>query len=236
MPGWRGGTHPIHNEFLGGADYGEPSVFTPKGNISLGEPSVTIAPGERVFIAAPPNSDQSTFVKALAQLWIWGSGTIGIPHAQRIIFVSKTPYHPIASLKAALVYPDAPEMYSDADALKALERVRLERLAPDLGTTKRWEKELALEEQWRLVLARVLLHRPEWLIYDQNIAEFDEETREITLSILTTELAKTAIVIVGYHALDQGLVFDRTVRLQTRLPGFRLPMHFYESVPAKAAA
>jgi putative ATP-binding cassette transporter len=211
-------------------------VFTPKGHISLSEPSVTIAPGERVFIAAPQNSDKGTFVKALAQLWVWGSGTIGIPNGQRIIFVPQRPYHPIASLKAALVYPDAPEMYSDADALKALERVRLERLAPDLATTKRWEKELVLEEQWRLVLARLLLRRPEWVIYDQTIGELDEESRKIVFSILTTELAKTGIVSIGHHALDQGLLFHRTLHLQTRLPGFRLPLRFNASLPEQVAA
>ena len=210
-------------------------VFAPNGRIGLSEPSVTIAPGERVLIAAPPKSGKTTFVKALAQLWVWGSGTIGIPQGQRMIFVPQTPYHPIASLKAALVYPDAPEKYSDADALKALERVQLERLAPDLGAKKRWEKELALEEQWRLVFARLLLHRPEWLIYDETIAELDEESRKIAFSIFASELANTAILSVGRRVPGQGFLFHRTLRLQARLPGIKLRLHFNASVPQEAA-
>ena len=210
-------------------------VFAPNGHISLGEPLVAIAPGERVLIVAPPKSGKTTFVKALAQLWVWGGGTIGIPHGQRMIFVPQTPYHPIASLKAALVYPDAPEKYSDADALKALERVQLERLAPDLGTQKRWEKELAFEEQWRLVLARLLLHRPEWLIYDESIAELDEESRKIAFSIFATELKETAIVSIGRWVPGQEFLFHQTLRLQTRLPGLRLPLHFDAGVPEAVA-
>ncbi len=209
-------------------------VLAPNGRVSLGEPSVTISPGERVLIIAPPKSGKTTFVKALANLWIWGSGSILIPRGKRMMFVPQSPYNPAATLKAALSYPDSADEYSDADALTVLERVQLGRFAPDLGAKRRWDKELTLDEQWRLVLARVLLHRPDWVIYDESISELDDENRRIALSIFSSELAKTTVIAVGRHAPGHGF-YGRTLALQTRLPGLKLPLHFEDSQPAHAA-
>ncbi len=208
-------------------------VLAPNGRVSLGEPSITIASGERVLIVAPPKSGKTTFVKALANLWIWGSGSILVPRDKRMMFVPQSPYNPAGTLKAALAYPDSPDDYSDADALKVLERVQLARLAHDLGAIKRWDKELTLDDQWRLVLGRVLLHRPDWVIYDESIAELDEENRKIAVSIFSSELAKTTVISVGRQGPGQGF-YQRTLALQTRLPGLKLPLHFQDTQPAHA--
>ena len=207
-------------------------VLAPNGRVTLGEPSITITPGERVLIIAPPKSGKTTFIKALAHLWVWGTGTIRMPNGHRMMFVPQTPYNPSGTLKAALAYPDPANAYNDADALKALVRVQLGRLASDLGATKRWDKELTLDEQWRLVLGRVLLHRPDWVIYDESIAELDEENRNIALSIFSSELAKTAVVSVGRHAPGPDF-YQRTLSLQTRLPGLKLPLRFQSSISPK---
>ncbi len=207
-------------------------VLAPNGRVSLGEPSVTIAPGERVLIVAPPKSGKTTFVKALANLWIWGSGSILIPQGKRMMFVPQSPYSPAGTLKAALAYPDSADEYSDADALNVLERVQMGRLAPELGARKRWDKELTLDEQWRLVLGRVLLHRPDWVIYDESIAELDEENEQIAVSIFSSELAKTTVISIGRQPPGQGF-YQRTLALQTHLPGLKLPLHFEENQLAR---
>ncbi len=207
-------------------------VLAPNGRVSLGERFVAIAPGERVLIVAPPKSGKTTFIKALARLWVWGSGTIRLPEGKRMMFVPQSPYHPAGALKAALTYPDPAARYTDAEALRVLERVNLGRLGPQLGLKKRWDKELTLDEQWRLVLGRVLLQSPDWVIYDEFIAELDEENRKIALSIFSSELAKTAVVSVGRQAPGHAF-YQRTLNLQTRLPGLKLPLHFMNGGPVK---
>ncbi len=127
-------------------------VLAPNGRVTLGERFVTIAPGERVLIVAPPKSGKTTLIKALAGLWIWGSGTIRMPERTRMMFVSQTPYNPAGALKAALAYPEPEGRFTDAEAIRVLERVNLGRLGPKLGVKERWDKELTLDEQWRLVL------------------------------------------------------------------------------------
>jgi len=210
-------------------------VLAPNGQVSLGERFVAIAPGERALIIAAPKSGKTTFIKALAGLWVWGSGTIRIPEGKRIMFVPQTPYHPTGALKAALTYPDPVDRFTDAEAMRVLERVNLGRLGPQLGVKKRWDKELTLDEQWRLVLGRVVLHSPDWVIYDESIAELDEENRKIALSIFSSELAKATVVSIGRHAPGQGF-YQRTFHLQTRLPGLRLPLHFASNAPQKIEA
>ena len=208
-------------------------VLAPNGHVSFGEERfVAIAPGERVLIVAPPKSGKTTFIKALARLWVWGSGTIRIPEGKRMMFVPQSPYHPAGALKAALTYPEPAACYTDAEAIRVLERVNLGRLGPQLGLKRRWDKELTLDEQWRLVLCRVLLHSPDWVIYDESIAELDEENRKIALSIFSSELAKTAVVSVGRQAPGNGF-YQRTLNLQTRLPGLKLPLHFVNGAPLK---
>ena len=210
-------------------------VLAPNGHVSLGERFVAIAPGERVLIVAPPKSGKTTFIKALARLWVWGSGTIRFPEGTRMMFVPQSPYHPAGALKAALTYPEPPDRYTDAEAIRVLERVNLGRLGPQLGLKKRWDKELTLDERWRLVLSRVLLHSPDWVIYDEFIAELDDESRKIALSIFSSELAKTAVVSVGRLAPGHGF-YQRTLKLQTRLPGLKLPLHFVNGAPLKEQA
>jgi putative ATP-binding cassette transporter len=210
-------------------------VLAPNGRVSLGERFVAIAPGERVLIVAPPKSGKTTFVKALAQLWVWGSGSIRFPQGTRMMFVPQTPYHPAGALKAALTYPDPAARYTDAEAIRVLERVNLGRLGPQLGLKKRWDKELTMDERWRLVLGRVLLQSPDWIIYDESIAELDDENRKIALSIFSSELAKSAVISVGRQAPGNGF-YQRTLNLQTRLPGLKLPLHFMNGAPPKEEA
>ncbi len=210
-------------------------VFAPNGRVWLGEPRVTIAPGERVLFVATPKSGKTTFIKAIAGLWVWGSGTIRLPPDEHMMFLPQVPYFPAGSLRAALAYPHSPEYCGEADARKALDRVQLGRLATELDVSKRWEKELTLDEQRRLNLARLLLHRPQWVVRDESISELDEESIQIALSIFSTELAQTAFISIGRH--DPGLGFyQRTFALNTRPPGVRLPLQFENNMPRQATA
>ncbi len=84
-------------------------------------------------------------------------------------------------------------------------------------------------------LARVLLHSPDWVIYDESIAELDEENRKIALSIFSSELAKTAVISVGRQVPGHSF-YQRTLSLQTRLPGLKLPLHFQDTVPENKTA
>ena len=185
------------------------------GDLPLKVPNFKVERGERVVIDAVPKSGKSTFHKALAGLWSRGSGTICMP-AGRILFLPQPPYVPMGTLRAALAYPDPGSEFGNEDVQRALERVGLGRYAPELDEEKRWDKELSLEDRRRVILGRVLLHRPEWVVQDESIYELDPESREIAKSIFDTELKDTAVLSIGRKGA--GLEFyHRIIDAQPKL-------------------
>ena len=169
-----------------------------------GDPPLKVAdfkiePHERVLIEAAPKSGKSTVHKTLAGLWCRGSGTVRVPAAETMLFMPQPPYLPMGSLRNALSYPDPGDCFGEEDAKAALDRVGLGRLASSLDKVKRWDKELTLEERRRLILGRMLLHRPQWVVQDESIYELDEESRKTALSIFGNELKQTAVLSIGRH-------------------------------------
>ncbi len=161
----------------------------------------TVRPGERVLIEAMPKSGKSTFHKALAGLWSRGSGTICVPPRERIMFLPQLPYLPLGTLRAALAYPKPGTGFGKDEILAVVERVKLGYYAKELDEEKRWDKELTLDERRRVILARVLLHKPEWIVQDESIYELDEESRRVAESIFGSELKGTAVLSIGRRAV-----------------------------------
>jgi vitamin B12/bleomycin/antimicrobial peptide transport system ATP-binding/permease protein len=182
------------------------------GDVQLKGLNLKVAPGERVLIEATPKSGKSTVHKALAGLWRKGSGVIRMPAAGGTLFSTQPPYLPMGSLRSALTYPASPEAFSDGDIRSVLDRVGLGRFAPSLDAGKRWDRELSLEDRRRLALGRMLLHRPEWVIQDESIYEFEEESRKLAFSILASELAHTAVLSIGRRHLE-GTFYQRVLPL-----------------------
>ena len=199
------GWHVISTEDLKVSWNGDP----PRGVVDI-----KIEPGERVLIEATPKSGKSTVHKVLAGLWSKGSGTVRVPSHETTLFLPQPPYLPMGSLHNALSYPDPADRFSGEDVKAALERVGLGGLAPSLDKVKRWDKELSLEERRRLILGRMLLHRPQWVVQDESIYELDEESRKTALSILRDELKQTAVLSIGRH-YPNDTFYHRVVNIET---------------------
>jgi putative ATP-binding cassette transporter len=209
----------------GSLSFDNVTVLGPHGRIELNEPHIKISPGERVLIEATPKSGKSLFVKAIAGAWHWGKGSISLPPREQTMLLPQVPYIPSGTLRAALAYPHAASAFSDDEIHKALERVKIGRVRGGIDVVNRWDKELTIDEQRRLVLGRILLHRPRWLIQDESMSELDEESRALAMSIFANELAETAVISIGRHDPSHEF-YQRRYSLKTRLPGLRLPLHF----------
>ena len=80
----------------------------------------------------------------------------------------RQPYVPLGTLRAALAYPSPEDTYKDEELVVVLRQTGLERLSSSLNRDARWDKELADEEQQRLALARILLHKPRWVVIEKR--------------------------------------------------------------------
>lgn len=182
------------------------------GCTELVEKDVTIRPGERVLVIGHPGAGKTTFFRAIAGLWPWGSGRIGLPAGEPVTFVPRTPYFPPGPLRAVLCYPLAPDSFGDADLSSVLTRVGLGSLANQLDKSARWERELGDEEQRLLAFARLALHRPRWVVIDEALDALKGEARQRVFSMLERDLADAAIINIGQ--VDRGTqLFKRELNL-----------------------
>jgi putative ATP-binding cassette transporter len=177
-------------------------VETRHGAISLDPPQLEVAPGERVLIHGSPGSGRTSFFLALAGLWSAGAGRIGVPPEGEVAYLTQRPYLPADSLRSALC-SEGP-LRADEVIRAALERVGLAHLGGELDSVARWDRDLGLGEQERLSYARLLLLRPKWLISDEGLDPVDEGNRELLLSILTGELADSAVVNISQRREPAG--------------------------------
>jgi putative ATP-binding cassette transporter len=95
---------------------------------------------------------------------------------------------------------------------RALYKLGLERLAPLLDTTHRWDRELSQDEQLCLAIARILLQSPPWVLIDGTFGSLDDDVLGLVTDVFTNELQGTAVIHIGGAAQAQPL-FTRVLHL-----------------------
>jgi vitamin B12/bleomycin/antimicrobial peptide transport system ATP-binding/permease protein len=196
-------------------------VASPTGCTRLSEKHVVINPAERVLIIGKQRGGKTGFFSAIAGLWPWGRGRILLPPAQTMMFISRQDYIPPGTLRGALAYPAQPAQFTSDEYKVALERMKLAHLSPDLDRDARWERELTPEDQHKLAFARLLLHKPRWVMLDEAIDHLDEDARNLVLDIFGQELAEAAVVNIGRANTQRGF-FTRVLHLIEDPEGERL--------------
>lgn len=172
-------------------------IVAPTGCIRLNEPKTRIEAGERVLITGDPGSGKTLLFRTVAGLWPWGKGRIGLPAGEAPMFISRTPYFSPGTLREVLNRSGKPEKIDDAAMKEALGSVGLERLSAWLDRGARWEHELSEDEQRLLAFARLVLHRPAWVIIDEALDTFDGTQTKRILAAIDKNLPRSAVVNIG---------------------------------------
>ncbi len=196
-------------------------VISPAGCTRLDEPKAEIKRGERVLITGDPAAGKTLLFRALAGLWPWGKGRIGLPKGEVITFIPHTPYFMPGTLRSALASPENDEAHSEQAMKEALETVGLGRLARSLDRDARWDRELSEEEQRLLAFARLALHKPDWIIIDEALDTLDAQARQKVIAMFEERLAKATIVNLG-RQLKTTKFFTRELHLTKDCEGRKL--------------
>jgi putative ATP-binding cassette transporter len=140
---------------------------------------------------------KSTLVRAIADLRVFGTGTISRPCEAEVAILPQRPYLTHGSLRSQLAHTShtaleaASAVDDDAALLALLDKVGLSTLVQRLTTEARlsfcnsvldscrpWAEELSLGEQQRLAIARLLLSRPRFAILDECTSACDVQTEQ----------------------------------------------------------
>lgn len=151
-------------------------VRLPDGTLQLAVDTLHTQAGEHVLLQGPSGSGKSTLLRVLSGIWPHASGQVVWP--ARCMVLPQKPYFPNGALRDALAYPESPEHYTDAQLQESLRQAELGHLCASLDSLDAWNQKLSGGEQQRLAIARVLLHKPQWLLADEATSALDPQTEE----------------------------------------------------------
>ncbi len=201
----------------GAMAFEELQVDSPVGREGFQEQHVVIRAGEHALICGAPGEGKTPLFRALSGLWPWGSGRIVRPRGESVMYVPRgTPYLPRGTLREALAYPLMSDRFADRTYVQALQRTGLGRYVRSLDADKRWDRELREDEQMALSLARVVLHAPPWVVFDDTFSSMEDETLERVIDMFMHEVTGTTIIHIGRSTQSHLPLFARVLHL-TRL-------------------
>ena len=175
------------------------AVRLPTGVPLVNASDISIKLGERVLVSGPSGAGKSTLFRALGGVWPFGSGTITVPKAARVMILPQRPYFPIAPLYAAVAYPSEPDRFDAKAVADVIAAVGLPQLAARADEEAHWNRMLSLGEQQRLGIARALLHAPDYLFLDEATASLDEPAEAALYRLLDERLPHATIVSIGHR-------------------------------------
>src|SRR5262245_15190747 len=174
-------------------------IEEPDGRVLLDGANATVRAGDRVAITGPSGTGKTLLLRAIAGIWPFGAGRIEIPTRARMLFVTKWPFVPIGTLRAAASYPAPEGAFPDERIAELFGLLGLDRLVARLGDTEPWDQVLSPHEQQRLALVRALLHAPDWLFLDKATSALDEPMERRVYELVREQLPRATIVSIAHR-------------------------------------
>ncbi|WP_439500069.1 ABC transporter ATP-binding protein/permease [Bosea sp. (in: a-proteobacteria)] len=201
---------------------GAATLALPNGQPIVRLDGLDLGKARSTLVIGPSGSGKSTLFRAIAGIWPFGEGKVGIPAGANIMLLPQRPYLPQGTLRAAIAYPAAEDTYPDADIVAAMGKVKLAHLAERLDEVDLWGQRLSGGEQQRLAVARALLARPDWLFLDEATASLDEKLEGVIYDVIDRELPQTRIVSIGHRSTLRQM-HDEIITMQPNEDGTYSP-------------
>ena len=196
------------------------------GRVLIADISLDVAAGKGLVIVGASGGGKSSLLRAIAGLWRDGSGKIGRPSLEQMLFLPQKPYMIWGTLREQLMYPNLEREVDEHELHGVLKRVNLPDLVNRCGgfdSELDFAKVLSVGEQQRLAVARVLLHRPRFAILDEATSALDSENEaRLYDELVATEATLVSVThhprLVEYHVSILELVGDGSWRHRKVVP------------------
>jgi putative ATP-binding cassette transporter len=183
-----------------GLNVSQMTLALPNGQPIVKIGDLDLGSAQRTLVMGPSGSGKSTLFRAIAGIWPFGEGKVGLPADAKVLLLPQRPYLPQGTLREALVYPAEGSVYSDTEIMAAMAKVKLAHLAERLDEADLWGQRLSGGEQQRLAIARALLSKPDWLFLDEATASLDEKLEGEIYATLESSLPGTRIISIGHRS------------------------------------
>jgi len=174
------------------------------GIVCLASLDEEIKAGERVLITGNPYTGNKLF-KAIAGLWPWGEGSIELPDDEPIFYMPPRPYLPTGTLRQAICYPASCDSYQQNQLETALHQVGLAELIAHLDESGDWEKNLEREQQQRLGMVRLLIHRPKWILLQEAFDSLDPHGEMAMIKLIDSNLPDVTLLTISKQPSIQAM-------------------------------
>ncbi len=191
-------------------------VALPDGTALLSDISLHVESGERVLVDGDAEAAQALF-RVLAGIWPWGQGVVELPQDESIATVGERPHLPPGRLHDALAFPEAAVTYPAEAVERALTAAGLDALSRRLDEASDWAVSLGGTDLQRVAVARLLLHRPRWILLGETTSAFEPAEADTMIQLLSRDLPQAGLLVIGRHP-GSAEAFTRQLTLR-RLPG-----------------
>lgn len=168
----------------------------PGGTRIVEDLEFALGAGDHLVVTGPSGSGKSTLFRGLAGLWPNGTGRVVLPHDADVLVMPQRPYFPLGTLRQAIAYPRPAAQVPDAAIRDALEATGLGHLVGRLDEEADWSVLLSGGEQQRMAVARVLLRKPDVLMFDEPVAALADTTGHELYAMLMARLPRAIILTI----------------------------------------
>lgn len=138
-------------------------------------------PGEWTYLQGDSGCGKTSLIKAINGLWPYGSAEITMMEGMRSFYAAQDVKLPRLTLKELICLPYNAEEHSDARVAAALHKAGLgdfiENLADLTRDGKNWDDLLSGGQKQRLVLARIVLQKPDIVFLDEATGALDPSAK-----------------------------------------------------------
>ncbi|MDR1941155.1 MAG: ABC transporter ATP-binding protein/permease [Endomicrobium sp.] len=173
------------------------TLYSPENKILFSIGSVKISKGDTLLIQGSSGKGKTTLFRTIAGLHHNYTGSIAVPE-NKSMFLPQKAYFPLGGLAHAVSYPNSFDEKSATEIKDILKKVQF----PDKDIETRFmQYDMSLlsgGEQQRLVIARILFNKPEWIFMDESTNALDYESEKFLIELMQSQLPKSTYVIVSH--------------------------------------